>query len=620
MLSKLFLRLSTKTLRPCGGQPPKRIPLGRWTFRVGYWTFANFLSVAAALALATLTGCVTPPPVAEPSGWMDGPERQPFILGVQYVASTGNAGCETVEVFIVNPTASPVTFTNAVLDGIRLPPLEEAAARQAAKGFRFDIGGRAVAPPPPAALDERAAWWQFYPSPTIPAGGSALFQVNFRNAAGKSRPYPLTLAADDGTVLDAAIPHYMPPARRITAAAWAPDGRTLNIQYTRGAAPTNVLINGTAPAGFRTLAAAGQGGPGAVAVPLGKPIAQGAAVLIELDFGAEGVRRAFLRASPGILLDASGVDHSKQLPKSVRQEYGLDDVSTVYVLPYDVVCDDTRAGRHGHSAPDAAVARLKAYRDDPARLSGVDFCTALYPSVWNIYAPLADAVVTKPYQLHWGPDPARFIEGEDELIARAVAAAAPRPAVWIPERFARNRHLEGEELKVLAWTALLRGIKGIRCNHWKNSADKPFLNCPGTGEALKALNADIRRVRAVLSPLLPHAARHIREQRLTLYEGWCGDAGVLLLARNMRYATDEEPDDSGRSPRFHVDVSEDVPLAFTPPPWLKPGPPVDLLTGERLPTAEGARGALTITLPSLASHRLVWIPNADPNRLQKLAP
>lgn len=573
----------------------------------------QIFTLSVATVMVVLTGCVS-----TVVRWEHVPVKQPFILGAQYAASTGNAGCETVEVFVANPTSSSITFTKAVLDGEELPSIEEAVARQTARRFQFDIGGRTVAAPPSLAFaDERATWWQFYPSATIPAGGSGLFQINFKNAAGYSRSYPLALSTADGMVLEVVIPHYTPPSRRITAVTWSPDGRVANIQYTRGSAPENVFINGGVCANFRLLTAAGQGNPGVVVVPFEKPVAQGASVLVELDFGADGVRRAFVRASPGILIDGNGWENEKQLSKTIRNEYGFDDVSTIYPLSYDVACNDTRANRHGNSAPDVAIARAKAYRKEPGRLTGVDFCTALYASIWNIYAPLTDAVVVKPYQLHWGSDPTRFIESEDEHITRAVSAASARPTVWVPERFKRNRYVEGEELKVLAWTALLRGVKGIRYHYWKNNTEKPFVECPELGIALQTLNTDIRKVRAVLSPLVSHAVRINREQRLTLYEGWCGDAGVLLLARNMRYTTDESPNDNGANPRFHVDASENIPLSFTPPLWLHPAAPVDLLTDEKFLFVKTDSGALSITLPQLNSYRLVWIANTDSTRVQK---
>jgi len=101
---------------------------------------------------------------------------------------------------------------------------------------------------------------------------------------------------------------------------------------------------------------------------------------------------------------------------------------------------------------------------------------------------------------------------------------------------------------------------------------------------------------------------------------------VLLLVRNMRYTTDGNPNDNGRNPRFRAEVSEGVTITFTPPLWLRPAHPVDLLTGEKLPTATDAGRAtasrladpITITLPALGSYRLIWIPNTDPKRMQKL--
>ena len=102
----------------------------------------------------------------------------------------------------------------------------------------------------------------------------------------------------------------------------------------------------------------------------------------------------------------------------------------------------------------------------------------------------------------------------------------------------------------------------------------------------------------------------------------------MLLVRNMRYTTDGNPNDNGRSPRFRAEVSEGVTITFTSPPWLRPADPADLLTGEKIPSATDAGRAtvsrlavptpITITLPTLGSYQLIWIPNTDPKRMQKL--
>lgn len=562
------------------------------------------LSACSAVLLAT--SCTTPPR-ASTSGFVGG--NGPEVLGVQYASVTGSDGYETAEVFLVNRGAMSVTFTNAVLDGTALLGEKDRASRLAADRFRFDIGGRRVAAPKPVE-NETVLWSQFYPDAVLAPGAAAVFQIGFRGKAAQSGGHALALAASDGSVLEARIPRRFPPARRISAVAWAEDGSSVTVQFSKGAPPTSLRLNGR-PVPFRALAPAVAGRPGAIAADLPEPVRNGDAVLLELDFGAETVR-AFLRAMPAFAIDAPafGAD-DKQLPAAQREAFGLDGKRAFTRLPFDVACDDTRAGRPGDHAPAVAAARLAAFRADPSRLHGLDFCTALYGSIWNIYAAMTDAVIVKPYQLHWGPDPARFIENELSHIDRAVAAAVPKPAIWVPDRFKRRRHLEGREMEILAWSAALRGAKGIRHHFWLNHAKAPFDGCADIEETLPRLNRDLAKLRPILSPLVPASSGTDRRSMVSVLEGWSGDAGALLLVRNMRYATDEEANDGGRAPRFRTTPVENVAVSYALPQWLDPAEPVDPLTGEALP-ASRAGGRLEITLPTLDAFRLVWIPNRPP--------
>jgi len=563
------------------------------------------LSVLSACSAVLLAASCTTPPRASTSGFIGG--NGPEVLGVQYASVTGSDGYETAEVFLVNRGAMSVTFTNAVLDGTALLGEKDRASRLAADRFRFDIGGRRVAAPKPVE-NETVLWSQFYPDSTLAPGAAAVFQIGFRGKAAQSGGHALSLAASDGSALEARIPRRFPPARRVTAVAWAEDGSAVTVQFSKGAPPSALRLNGRSVP-FRALAPAVAGRPGAVAADLPEPVRNGDSVLLELDFPS-GTVRAFLRAMPAFAIDAPphGAD-DRQLPAAQRETFGLDEKRAFTRLPFDVACDDTRAGRPGDHAEEVAAARLAAFRANPTCLHGVDFCTALYGSIWNIYAAMTDVVIVKPYQLHWGPDPARFIENEISHVDRAVAAAAPKPAVWVPERFKRRRHLEGREMEILAWCAALRGVKGVRHHFWLNHPKTPFADCADIEEALPRLNRDLAKLRPVLSPLVPASSGTDRRSMVSVLEGWSGDAGALLLVRNMRYATDEEANDGGRAPRFRVTPSENVAVSYALPPWLDPADPVDPLADEVLPAVrDGDR--LEITLPTLDAFRLVWIPNA----------
>jgi hypothetical protein len=125
---------------------------------------------------------------------------------------------------------------------------------------------------------------------------------------------------------------------------------------------------------------------------------------------------------------------------------------------------------------------------------------------------------------------------------------------------------------------------------------------------MKAVNADIRRLAPLLGPLVPVDNRIDRAQRVKVYECWAGDAGVLLLVRNMDYRTDARADDGGRSPRFHATPARDVAVSLDLPPWFggSSPTPTDPFSDEPFPHT-GGEGSLLINIPELAGVRLVWL-------------
>lgn len=568
-------------------------------------TFPEIASVAMAAAAAAFlsTSCVTPSPRSGGFSSGDGPE----VLGVQYAAVVGGEGYETVEVFLVNAGPVPVTFTNAVLDGVALLGEKDRATRLAADRFRFDIGGKRVASPKPVG-DNPVLWNQFYPDATLEPGASGVFQIGFRGKNARSGSRVLELAASEGSVLTARIPR-LRGGRRITAVAWTEDGSAVTVRFSKGPAPVAVRIDGrTVP--FRTLAPAVAGRPGAVVADLSEAVHNGDSVLLELEFPS-GTVRAFLRAMPAFAIDAPDFNaDDRQLPAARRKAFALDERRTFTRLPFDVACDDTRVGSPGSHALAVIAARLAAFRADPSRLHGLDFCTALYGPIWNIYGAMTDAVIVKPYQLHWGPDSARFLETEIAHVDRAVSAAAPKPVIWVPDRFGYQRRLEGRELELLAWCAALRGAKGIRHHFWLNRPGTPFADCPDIGETLPRLNRDLAKLRPLLSPLVPASAETDRHGMVSVLEGWSGDAGVLLLVRNMRHATDGEPNDGGRSPRFRTTPARNVSVSYRIPPWMKFVRAEDPLSGESYDAIRDGDRA-KVVLPVLDAFRLVWIPNGS---------
>ena len=193
------------------------------------------------------------------------------------------------------------------------------------------------------------------------------------------------------------------------------------------------------------------------------------------------------------------------------------------------------------------------------------------------------------------------------MIDRAVRSASPRPVAWVPDRFRRAAELDGREFVLLAWCALLRGVRAVRCHHWKNDPLRPFDGNPGLEDAWVRFNRDFRRLRPRLERLIPARGWSDRNARIAVLEGWCAADGVLLLVRNLDY-------DNGlmslARPRAHPFVStrrEGVTFGFTAPKWLMPGTAVDALDGSPV-ASTFAGGLVSVRLEELCDFRLVWIP------------
>lgn len=529
-----------------------------------------------------------------------------FVGGVQYASSGVGEMDLTVEVLLKNRGRTAVRMAEAELDGIVLPPPPRQNRTQALDAFGVE-GARHEPPRNSPSYLADARWWQFYPSPRIAPGESVVFQLN---AVGRARSRQLRLKTDDGRTLRVTVPPYLPRARRILHLGVTGDGQEVSVSYSPGLPPLSVTVNGEAVP-FRSLRPADAGRTGAVVAALPAPVQEGDSLLVELAFPGGATCFGFVRALLGILTEApDGWDETRPLPRKERNRFGFDETLRIRRLPIDVVCDDARAGVCGHSAQTAVAARVFEGRRHPGALCGIDFCTALQPSTCPIYAPLADAVFLKPYRLHWGMSPNRYMDEEVDFVGAWVAAVAPRPAVWIPERFGGGCGMDGREFEVLAWSALVSGVRGIRVHHWMNARANPFGDNPGLGEAIGRFNAALNRHRRVLERLIPVGSRTLRRGSVHILEGWCGDAGALLLVRNLDYETgiERKGGQLNRRHPFAVRTKGGVEIDADVPPWLEPRGACDLLTGAALDMEDGD-GRIRVRIPELGAFCLVWIAN-----------
>jgi len=561
--------------------------------------------ISAIACWLLIAGCRTTP------ASHDAEADKPLVTHAQYTHSTPpDIGYNTLEIFITNPGHKTVTFSGGTLNGTALPSLESGNLALMARQFKVNLGGHSAPLPLPPA-DKRVTWWQFQPSPTLPPGATTVCQINFRT--NYTATSTLQLQTTDNDTLSLTIPRFSQPTARIHTVTWSGDGKKMFVQYTAGNANlTTISLNAHPIRPSATLTAPGHPSIAVIPAPRNTTFTPKAPLLLDLQFSDGSRRCASLRPLTTIMLDAPhGWEHDKTLPAAIRETYSLDAHPAIAYLPFDVVCSDTRANMAGATALPVTAARHQAWRRQPHRLYGVEFCTARYAADWNIYTPIADAIFIKPYQLHWGPDPTLCIENEAAIITTAVSAAAPRPTVWIPERFKRERHVEGAEHSLLTWIALTSGIKGIRHHYWMNDPHTPFRDCPDLDSAIQTVNAQIRQLAPILAPLIPVSAKNDRTLNITIHEAWAGDNGILLLVRNMNYRTDGHANDSGKKPRLHVTPATDITLNLTLPPWLTPTPPTDPLSATTYPHTL-TDNSLSCTLPQLENFRLIWIPNQSP--------
>jgi hypothetical protein len=335
----------------------------------------------------------------------------------------------------------------------------------------------------------------------------------------------------------------------------------------------------------------------------------------------------------GPILDAA--EQGGRPTRKERYDYALDADPSVMILPFDFTCNDVRHDNDkGGSATAMVIEREKMYRQDRSRLAGAGYCTAMYPELWNIYGPLADAVFAKPYRLGFGHNPRKFIEEEEEKVENARLTAQPRPWLYTPESFkAREiRMQEGEEVNVLAWVMLVKGAKGIRYHYWKHLQSGFFEN-RRLQEAVKSVNRSVGENRERLSVLIP-AEEIIQEtpcalaeskpgadvsSRLTgiapvkVYTAWGGDRGMLVVVRNLDYETEVVPDDNGEKPcfRFKEKYALDLPVIL--PEWMRGGDVRDLTDGSIVPAREilsaDGRKDIVMRLDRLPAFRVLWVEN-----------
>ena len=180
----------------------------------------------------------------------------------------------------------------------------------------------------------------------------------------------------------------------------------------------------------------------------------------------------------------------------------------------------------------------------------------------------------------------------------------------MPERFRWARELDGREFETLAWCAFMRGVRGMRVHHWFNSRTEPFAGNQGLADAVRKFNSDFNRLRPVIEKSIPMRCHERRDSRIKIYESWCGDEGVLLLVRNLRYDVGLDMKTQRRIRPYSVKPLNRCRFKLPSPEWLKPIRAIDPLSGKEI-SIKVQSGKCELSFENLQSHRLIWIQNAN---------
>jgi hypothetical protein len=524
----------------------------------------------------------------------------------QYAPSSGvRTGFNTFEVYLRNDSTKPVRYGTPRLNG---KPLLDLSLSRVTAPADVKLDGVQIPFPRNAwHTDSLVTWWQYYPGQDAKPGETVVLQINLRQAVTSQRM--LEIPEIGGNCHTTTVSRFHMPDAALSAVTFTPDFKRMYVQVTSRNEAKRIWVNGDEVKDFKLMRRADVLDPDMLAFAPPKPVSVGMPLHVKVEFADGRIRQELLRALAGISLDSQ-----VKLPASERAIYNLDEDPSVVLLDGDVTCSDTYGHRKGSSAPRMAADRTQFALKHKNKLAGLGYCTAIYPELWNIYGPIADAVYAKPYQLGWGYRKMKFLEEEEDAMRSTAQTAAPRPMMWIPQRLCPvgGRHLEAAELEVLGWLSLVRGGKGLRYHQWRpvNETDG-FKDCPWLRPAIRDLNKSVRAKEPLLSTLVLASERKLEDAPggwIKVYTAWSGEAGMLVMVRNLNYEAESYPPAGSQGPYFRVKSRQNVTIPVALPSWLKASEPVDFLTGKQLSQATNS-SVMQVKLPELGAFALAWIAN-----------
>ena len=474
------------------------------------------------------------------------------------------------EFFVRNDSPRKIVWADAFADSrlLRRPPPPPP---------NISVAGVKIASPA-TPEDPLAVWWEWLPSATVPPGGISVFRICLRSRP--AAPLAFEFRGTKGESVSAILPptSAAPAAPPLLAVSWSPDRSRLFALLPTGTHPVAARID-SRPAQIKAHDARFSGAPVLleVEVPPGARPAEGGGAFAEFEFADGSARHAYLTALSSVgVYDAPPADFASSPDACCGDVVGDDGGrSGICLIPSDATCADLRDGHSGANVWKVIRDRELLRSRKPDKPPAFAFCAGTTPETAAVYGHIAEVLVAKPYRLGWGADPSRFVDEEADALAAYRAACAPAPFVYVPERFARHgRHLSPEELRLLEWTAILSGAKGLR-RHFAYSGDRALL--ARLGPAADATAAEVRRLQNILAPLLPVSDAVQTRGGVRVLTAWSGAGGALYLVRAVADA----------APRSTLRAEIDIPA------WCG-GELRDLLSGEPVAAVRAGRNVLEL--------------------------